>query len=352
MESTTQVVVIGAGLSGLYLSYLLNEQDIDFVLLEAGSRPGGRIHTVTGPLNTPLELGATWFSDIHVHLLSLISELGLTKYPQFSHGMSLFQTKSFEPPQKFFVPASDTPSYRIQGGTAKLIDALCEKLPEQRLRLNTEVSAIEDAGNGMKISTTQGETFYGRKVVICMPPQLVSRKIQFRPALPAALQEVIGAVHTWMAGALKFTLEYHAPFWRKNGYSGMLYSHAGIIMEMYDHTNCEETKFGFTGFLNPGAAAYTPEVRQELVLQQLTELLGDEAARPSAYFDKIWNDKLLQDGSPVIQRPHQHNGHPLLQQSYMNGRLLFCGAETSPSFGGYMEGAVISAQQVFDRLSK
>src|SRR5690606_6463988 len=159
--------VIGGGLSGLYLSYLLNEQNIDYILLEAGSRPGGRIHTVTGPLNTPLELGATWFSDIHVHLLALINELGLTKYPQFSHGMSLFQTKSFEPPQKFFVPGSDTPSYRVQGGTAKLIDSLCEKLPEQRLRLNTEVSAIEDAGNRLKISTTRGETFYGGKVVIC-----------------------------------------------------------------------------------------------------------------------------------------------------------------------------------------
>lgn len=43
-------------------------------------------------------------SDIHQHLLALKEELRLTKYPQYSEGISLFQTKSLEAPQQFFAP--------------------------------------------------------------------------------------------------------------------------------------------------------------------------------------------------------------------------------------------------------
>lgn len=64
-----------------------------------------------------MELGATWFSDLHLNLLSSFNELGLNKYPQFSEGTLLFQTKSFEPPQKFFVPKSEVPSYKLENST-------------------------------------------------------------------------------------------------------------------------------------------------------------------------------------------------------------------------------------------
>ncbi|MEJ5103988.1 FAD-dependent oxidoreductase [Chryseobacterium sp. MYb328] len=128
MQKDKKIVIIGGGLSALTTAYYLSKHNIDSVILEASPRLGGRIQTVKGQLETPLELGATWFSEMHTHLFSLIEELGLKKYPQFSNGISLFQTKSFEPPQKFFVPESQTPSYRIVGGTQKLIETLEETL--------------------------------------------------------------------------------------------------------------------------------------------------------------------------------------------------------------------------------
>ncbi|HRP57172.1 hypothetical protein [Agriterribacter sp.] len=106
-----------------------------------------------------------------------------------------------------------------------------------------------------------------------------------------------------MAGAVKFTLEYNVFFWRKEGYSGMLYSHAGIVTEMYDHTSFEEDKYGFTGFLNSGAVSYSRDTRRELVLPQLGELLGEKIMHPASYFDKVWNDEFIADGSPAFSRP-------------------------------------------------
>ena len=153
-----------------------------------------------------------------------------------------------------------------------------------------------------------------------------------------------------MAGSIKFVLEYEEPFWRNSGYSGMLYSHCGIVAEMYDHTNFEKNKFGFTGFLNAGAVNYSRELREKLVLKHLEELLGKKALTPITYKDKIWADEFVSGGKQLVQRPHQNNGHPLLQQGYLNGKLYFSGTETVGEFGGYMEGAVISAFNILAKL--
>lgn len=387
MKSKKRVLIVGGGLSGLTLAYRLHEKNIDITILEAASRLGGRIMTVAGASGTPLELGATWFSGMHTHLISLLEEVGLEKYPQFSEGISLFQTKSFEPAQQFYVPAGETPSYRIAGGTQALINVLAARLsspatrPNEQpntskpsepntirpnepntskpsepnmskpnepntIRLNTRVRAVRAKSSVLTVETISGEVFTADIVALCLPPQLAVTTIDFEPALPETLRRTMPGVQTWMAGAIKFVLEYANPFWREKGYSGMLYSHAGIITEMYDHTNREGDRFGFTGFLVGGAAGYTREVRQELVLRQLTVLLGEAASRPASYLDKVWNDDLLVTGEPVILRPHQNQGHPALQMPYMEGKLFLCGTEVSAEHPGYMEGAVSIAKSV------
>lgn len=351
MMDSQRIIIIGGGLSGLTLAYLFSQRNIKTSVLEASNRLGGRIQTVKGVLDTPLELGATWFSDMHPNLLCLVDELGLRKYPQFSEGTSLFQTKSFEPPQKFFVPETETPSYRLVGGTQMLIDTLAEKLSNGSISLNTKVTGIKETEKGVILETDKGKALEADKIIVCIPPQLIS-DISFSPLLPSVLEALLPTVQTWMAGSIKFTLEYDRPFWRKDGYSGMLYSHAGIIMEMYDHTNFEENKYGFTGFLNGGASSYSLDTRKELVLRQLEDLLGGTASKPTSYFDKIWTDEFVLGGTQVIRYPHQNNGHPLLQKSYMNDKLFFAGTEVSTKFPGYMEGAIVSAKSVVDRLTQ
>ena len=142
-----KVIIVGGGLSGLTTSYLLSKKNIQVTVLEASSRLGGRIQTIKGSLDTPLELGATWFSDMHQNLINFIDTLGLKKYPQFSKGTSLFQTKSFEPPQKFFVPEAENPSYRLAGGTQTLIDSLVNCIPSENIKLNTGIVSIKEIEN-------------------------------------------------------------------------------------------------------------------------------------------------------------------------------------------------------------
>ncbi len=344
-KNPEKILIIGGGLSGLTLAYLLSKKNRTTTILEASSRVGGRIQTIKGNLGTPMELGATWFSELHPNLLNLLDELGLKKYSQFSKGKSFFQTKSFEPPQEFFVSESENPSYRLAGGTQQLIDTLAQKIPKENIKFETKITSITEIDNELLVESSQGEKFKANRVILCLPPQLGSQ-ITFSPALPNNLSLILPTVHTWMAGSIKFVLEYKNPFWRENGYSGMLYSHSGIVTEMYDHTNYEEDKFGFTGFLNGASVSYSGEVRKELVLRQLSELFGTDIINFISYTDKIWTDEFISSGNQLIQRPHQNNGHILLQKSYMNSKLYFSGTETATEFGGYMEGAVSSARKI------
>jgi monoamine oxidase len=352
MKQNERLIIIGGGLSGLTLAYVLAKKKVFATVLEASNRPGGRIQTIKGENETPLELGATWFSDSHPNLISLLNELQLKKFPQYSKGKCLFQTKSFEPAQEFHIPESETPSYRIAGGTQSLIHALTEKLESKQIKLNTKVVSIKEIENQLIVQSSNGEAYIADKVILCMPPQLINSQITFTPELPPTISALLPTVQTWMAGSIKFVLEYSQPFWRKNGYSGMLYSHVGIVSEMYDHTNFEEDKFGFTGFLNASSSTYTRELRKELVLKQLEELLGKDASTPLSYQEKIWTDEFILNGNPLISRPHQNNGHPLFQESYMGGKLLFSGTESVSEFSGYMEGAIRAAKTILKEILK
>ncbi len=351
MIKKEEIIIIGGGLSGLTLAYLLSKKNINSTILDASSRLGGRIQTVPGRLDTPMELGATWFSENHINLITLLDELGLSKYPQYSKGKSLFQTKSFEPPQVFNVPESQEPSYRISGGTQALINSLHSKSHLTNIKLNTRVKIINKSGNGLLLETDNNQKLYADKVILCLPPQLVSSQLTFSPALPDNVLEILPTVQTWMAGSVKFVLEYAVPFWRNKGYSGMLFSHSGIVTEMHDHTNHEKNKFGFTGFLSSGSASYSKEVRKELVLKQLGKLLGAEASNPISYFDKVWTDEFVSGENQIINRSHQNNGHPIFRESYLDKTIYFSGTESSSEYSGYMEGAIISARTICNKIS-
>ncbi len=74
-----KVIIIGAGFAGLSAALYLHKKKIDFIILEARNRIGGRVfsHTLDEKDNLVIELGAEWVGNSHERLQNLCNEFGL-----------------------------------------------------------------------------------------------------------------------------------------------------------------------------------------------------------------------------------------------------------------------------------
>ncbi|HYO05085.1 MAG TPA: FAD-dependent oxidoreductase [Mycobacterium sp.] len=80
------VVVVGAGLSGMIAARKLLEAGLVPLILEADERVGGRILTEEVLAGVTVDIGAQWIGDTHERMFRLAAELGVETFPQYDEG--------------------------------------------------------------------------------------------------------------------------------------------------------------------------------------------------------------------------------------------------------------------------
>jgi len=341
-KAESNVVIIGAGLTGLALAYLLRNEDISVNIIEARDRVGGRIHTKYNDISTSIDLGATWLGEKHKALLSLLKELNIEIFQQVLGETAVYEPMSINPPQIVKLPPNNDPSYRIQGGTSRIIRKLVHEVDSDRIYLNQKVISIEQKER-MSILSSNYE-FTADVVISTLPPYLFDASISTIPALPESISEICQATHTWMGESIKVGLTYAKPFWREENLSGTIFSNVGPIPEMYDHSNYQDNKFALKGFFNGSYHSITEEERKQMVLNQLEKYYGPIVNDYLTYEETVWSKEMytyVPYDSYVL--PHQNNGHEIYRKRFLDGRLFIGGTETAAEHPGYMNGAVDSA---------
>lgn len=343
--------IIGGGLTGLTLAYLLQKKGIAATIIEARDRIGGRIYTVAPNDSTPIEMGATWLGKQHTHLLQLLKDLKIGIFEQQLGRTAFYEPMSINPPQLVQLPPNSEPSYRIQGSTSNLIQTLADQLKEDQIHLNQVVQSIIQKDQQIAV-TTDKATYTFDYVVSTLPPFLLAQKIEIQPALPTSCTEVMNETHTWMGNSIKIGFRFKEPFWRTADSSGTIFSNVGPIPEFYDHANYEDNLFALKGFFNGAYASATKEERLRLALIQLRKYYGKKVDSYTSYEEVVWaKEPYTFESYNVPILPHQSNGHAVYRQAYLNNRFFIAGAETGIASPGYMNGAVESAYFVFGEIN-
>jgi monoamine oxidase len=125
------VVVIGAGLSGLYAARLLAAAGVDVVVMEAQSRVGGR--TLTGHFSdgTFVDDGGQWVSPGQHCIVGLAEELGVRLFPSWSEGATVHWREGARTvTEALFLPEDGDAALAVRESAAALV-RMAETLPPE-----------------------------------------------------------------------------------------------------------------------------------------------------------------------------------------------------------------------------
>jgi len=382
-ELQCDVVIVGAGATGLTVATDLEKAGYRTVVVEARDRVGGRLRTETVE-GAVLELGGQWVSPDQEALIATLAELGLTTFERFREGESVYVdaagaatrftgdifptsaatqaeierliaqltalTAEVDPAAPWNHPRAgelDTqsfaawleqntadaearanvglfvaeamltkPTYAFSvlqallmaasaGGFDHLVDAdfildrrvvgglqqvpllLAQRLGD-RVCLGQPARRIE-WGDGGVVVTTDDLTVRARRAVVAVPPNLYGR-IEYDPPLPAARQQA--HQHISLGLVIKVHAVYPTPFWRDAGLSGTAFSPFQTAHEAYDNTGHGESTGTLVAFVAGETAdamlALPADRRKAAILDSLAAYYGDQARRPTVYFESDW----------------------------------------------------------------
>jgi monoamine oxidase len=346
---SVDVAVIGGGLAGLAVADQLQRNGEDFLLLEARDRLGGRVLSIDFE-GASFDLGPAWFWPGQPLMRAAIERFGLNIFEQYSLGDAAVENRSGAITRGGGF-ASMQGSYRIDGGVGRLISAFAASLPASRIKLNAGVSSIENETSGVLITSEDGDTYASiraKRVILTAPPRVVEATMRFTPQLPARVRQVLRSIPTWMAGQAKVLAVYDRPYWREAGLSGDAISQRGPLVEIHDACAAAgpAALFGFVGF-PPEARKHNHDLIMEMAKHQLAKIFGNELLEPRALIFQDWSHDAFtstsQDHGPNFSHPTYGRVSP---RGLWGDRLQFAGTETATQFGGYLEGALQSAETI------
>lgn len=219
---------------------------------------------------------------------------------------------------------------RVVEGAAAVALALAAEL-EDRIRLETIVTAIELDSGGVRIELDGGEEVRA-EAVICALPAGPLRAVRIDGLSEARLRSLRAQRHAFAA---KVVVAYAEPFWQSRGQNGLAET---------------EWLFGSTWPQRPGVLsllvpperlsaflAAPPQARRRTVLEGLAALYGERALEPDATLERLWGIDPFTQGYIASWAPGDlHRVGPL----HGTHEPPFYVAGSDHWVAGYMEGAV------------
>ena len=352
----TDVIIVGAGFTGLAAAISLAQEGRSVTVLEARERVGGRALSIpvrhdaeTEAIAARVDLGASWFWSNEPLVQSYASELGAPVFAQHTRGDAMFEPRAGQL-QRLQGNPIDAPASRFALGAQDLAERIAAHLPRGTILSGEVVSEVVVTGDGVTI-TSNGGTFFANQVIVALPPPLAATRIAFDPPLPDEVRRIAEATAVWMGSMTKAVAVFERPHWRDAGLAGAAVSYVGPFREFHDLSGPGGEPAAIFGFApSASLAGLSSGEAQEAFRMQLAEVFGDAASRPLEIHLVDWSRE--EHTSPAHPRPDADAstyGSPALREP-VHGRIHLASTEMAPAMAGHIEGALRAGREAGERV--
>ena len=394
-----RVAVIGAGVAGLAAARRLREAGVAVTLVEAGSRIGGRAHTILVG-GAPFDLGATWLHAAQRNPLVALAEpddhlrnsdavrservfiagrpatetehaayaaawdrLDAVVAPALA-GPDISLAAAMAPMQSdpwaatialwegAIIAAADADELSLRDWHRNALDgpnrqprdgvgAFISRRLATDASLNTPVTAIDWAGPGVRVETARGSIHAAAAIVTVSTGVLAAGSIRFSPPLPPDVQGAIDGLPMGLLSKIALPLPCPSGFAPD---SLLLDRTQPITFNAWPDSRPYVT--GFVGGRLAWSLAADPAAFARDALRDMTGLrTGDHPVLSE------WGTDPLSLGGYAYARPGDSGKRDTLAAAFPAERLIFAGeAVCTDGLAGTVGGAYLSGVAAADRL--
>ena len=358
-EYSGKVIIVGAGPSGLAAAKILERNQIDYLILEATDRFGGRLKKDTTLADFPIDLGAEWIHSDPIVLNKIKGVAGntieedLVPYHLKSgakwDGIKIKEVSKAELDFRYrFLPES-----KFKSSTwYDFVEENLAKSVKSKIHFNSAVTSIDYTEDEVIVETARGKTYEADRVLVTVSVGVLkSESIEFTPALDVKKRKAIAAIN--FRPGLKVVLKFSDTFYHN---AIECASNSGE-RAYYDIAFGKETESHVLGFLCTGEESKgyidysSDEELVEVLIKELDQMYTGRATElfTGEYRIEKWSEYEFTRGTwtqAFEESPH----HLRLLNRPLEDKVFFAGEINDPYRQMGVPGAILSGYQSIDRV--
>ena len=207
------VLIVGCGAAGMAAGHLLHQHGVDFQIIEANSRYGGRLKDSYELGGFPISLGGEWLHDDTAELDAIINDPSIdtsgltTPYSKkdlaghFVNGeLSMYSIGDYLD-RKF-----------VNGSWLHFFETYILPGIETSIRFNTTITRIDYSGDVITITDSNNNYLSCNRVILTVPLKMLQKdSIEFIPDLPSYKKKAIKKADVW--GGIKVFTQFSEEFY-------------------------------------------------------------------------------------------------------------------------------------------
>ena len=346
-----KVLIIGAGVAGLTAGYLLQQNNIDFEIIEASNTYGGRIRRLDGFTDFPIDLGAEWIHSDPSVLADIVNDTQSNAQVEFVtyNPKTIYTYKNGKYKRQNWVHNFYT-EYKFKSTTwFGFFEKHIAPSVINKTSFNEPVNNINYSNNKVQV-TSKNQTFTGDKVLVTVPIKILQNNtIEFSPNLPTHKTEAINNVK--MEDGIKIFIEFKERFYPDIILFDTIFKNLfSDGKAFYDVAFGKDSSRNILGVfaINEDAKAYTSLENDQAiinkVLGELDQMLDGKATKNYLkHYIQNWNDEPYIQGS--YSSGHNGNRSRIIETlaEPVNKKVYFAGEAMSDNNQATVHGACESA---------